>query len=246
MPSEEFISIVIPTLNEERYLETTLRAIRNQNFDGSYEIIVSDGGSKDRTIEIAKKYRTKIVKSKSKGIGVGRNEGAKKAKGDIIVFIDGDTLLIPNTLSEIVKAFKDDKQLVGVAVPLLPMSSNAVEVIIFLSVNAFVKLNIGRGKGNARVVGACCAYKKSYFDQVGGFNEKIGALEDFDLSEKISLLGKIKYLEGTIALVSTRRIAKWGKVKSIQKYISLYLKHLLTEKGFEKFSIKKESYEPIR
>lgn len=240
-----FVSIIIPTLNEEIYLEPTLKAIKNQIYDGPYEIIVSDGGSKDRTLEIAAKYANKIINVGKKGIGVGRNAGAKKARGDIIVFIDADTLLIYNTLSEIVNAFRDGG-VVGAAVPLLPLSTKAGDIIIFLGVNGFVKLNAERGKGNAKVVGACCAYRKSSFDESGGFDEKVGALEDFDLSEKISKLGKIKYVEETLALVSTRRITKWGKIKSVKNYTSLYLKHLLREKGFTQFSIKDDSYKPIR
>lgn len=240
-----FVSIIIPTLNEENYLEPTLKAIRNQSYEGSCEIIVSDGGSNDKTLKIAEKYADKVIRIKRQGIGIGRNAGAKVAKGEIMVFIDADTLLIYNTLTEIVKAFKA-KEIVGVAVPLLPISSKVGDILIFLGVNRFVKFNIEHGRGNARVVGACCAYRKSVFDEVGGFDEELEALEDFNLSEKISNLGKIKYVKETMALVSTRRITKWGKIKSIEKYTSLYLKHLLSERGFDQFSIKKGSYKPIR
>ena len=240
-----FVSIIIPTLNEEMYLEPTLRSIKNQSYDGPYEIIVSDGGSKDRTLEIAKKYADKIIKVRKKGIGTGRNAGAKESEGEILIFIDADTLLIYNTLAEIIKTFRD-REIVGAAVPLLPISTKAVDVIIFLGINGFVKLNAEHGKGHARVVGSCCAYRKSVFEKVGGFDEEIRALEDFNLSEKISNLGKIKYVEETLALVSTRRIAKWGRIKSVKNYTSLYLKHLLREKGLGQFSIKEESYKPVR
>ncbi len=240
-----FVSIIIPTLNEEMYLEPTLKAIKSQIYNGQYEIIVSDGGSKDRTLEIAGKYADKIIRAKKKGIGAGRNAGAGEAKGEIIFFIDADTILIYNTLDEIVNAF-EDKEIAGVAVPLLPISTKTGDVIIFLAVNGFVKLNAERGKGHARVVGSCCAYRKSVFDEVGGFDEAIGALEDFNLSERISNLGKIKYVEKTMALVSTMRIARWGKIKSVKNYTSLYLKHLLREKGLSQFSIKGEDYRPIR
>ena len=84
------ISIIIPTKNEERYLPGLLESIKKQTVQ-PYEIIVADAGSTDRTVEIAKKYGAKVIKG---GLpGVGRNNGAKVAKGDIFVFLDADAVL---------------------------------------------------------------------------------------------------------------------------------------------------------
>ncbi|WP_455277642.1 glycosyltransferase [[Eubacterium] cellulosolvens] len=239
------ISIVIPTLNEEEYLEPTLKAIKHQDYKGTYEIIVSDGGSKDSTVKIANKYADKIVTTKKKGIAIGRNAGAKQAKGDILVFIDADTQLFCNTLSSIIDAFKDEL-IIGLAIPLFPFGMKTGDVILFLGFNEFIKRTMERGKGKAKIVGACCAYRKSSFDQVNGFNEGLTTLEDFDLSERISKLGKIKYIENTMALVSTRRIAKWGRIKAVERYLSLYLKHLLSKRGLDLRSLIKVDYKPIR
>ncbi len=230
-------------MNEGKYLEPTLRALRNQTYDGKYEIIVSDSYSEDETLEIAEKYADRIVRVDKRGIAAGRNAGAKEARGEILVFIDADTLTIHNTLAEIVGAFEEE--VVGVAVPVLPLSPKTGDILLFLGFNEFVKVNVELGKGRARVVGACCGYRKRSFDQVGGFNEALQTLEDFDLSERISKLGKIKYIQETMALVSTRRIIKWGKRKSVEKYLSLYLRHLLTERGLKHVS-KKIDYQPVR
>ena len=73
------ISFIIPTLNEEKTIENTLRCL--DAFSGEKEIIVSDGGSKDKTIEIASKYTNKIVihkDSKRQNIAQGRNAGARR------------------------------------------------------------------------------------------------------------------------------------------------------------------------
>jgi glycosyltransferase involved in cell wall biosynthesis len=242
---KNFISIIIPTLNEEKYLEPTLKAIKHQDYKGGCEIIVSDGGSKDRTIEIADKYADKIVKTNKKGIAVGRNAGAKHAEGDILVFIDADTQLFYNLLSCIVGAFEGE-EIIGVAVPVFPFGMKTSDVILFLGFNEFIKRTVERGKGKAKIVGSCCAYGKSTFDQVNGFDEKIKTLEDFDLSERVSKLGEIKYIENTMALVSTRRIAKWGRIKAVERYLSLYLKHLLNKRGLDLRSLVKIDYKPIR
>ncbi|MEM5873123.1 MAG: glycosyltransferase, partial [Candidatus Aenigmatarchaeota archaeon] len=66
------ISVIIPTYNEEKYIEDTLLSIKYQRFNYPYEIIVSDSNSKDKTIEIAKKYANKIIITKKRGISIGR------------------------------------------------------------------------------------------------------------------------------------------------------------------------------
>ena len=81
------LSIIVPTLNEEEYLPKLLESIKKQDFK-DYEIIVADAGSEDKTLEIAKKRGCIITKGGS--ITVGRNNGAKVARGDIFLFLDSD------------------------------------------------------------------------------------------------------------------------------------------------------------
>jgi glycosyltransferase involved in cell wall biosynthesis len=115
------VSIIIPTLNEEKYIESTLKALKNQDYKGKYEMIVADGLSKDNTVKIAKKYVDKVVLVKEKGIAKGRNAGAKVAKGNILLFIDADTILLFNGLTELIEPFKR-KNIVGVTCPIIPIS----------------------------------------------------------------------------------------------------------------------------
>ena len=106
------LSIIIPTLNEEKYLPFLLESIKKHpeaerssrrgspvqssafvsgQIFNDFEIIIADAGSKDKTIEIAKKFGCQIVKG---GLPAkGRNEGAQIAKGDLYLFLDGDTIL---------------------------------------------------------------------------------------------------------------------------------------------------------
>lgn len=88
------ISIVIPTLNAARVLEKCLASIKIQDYPkDKLEIIIADGGSKDRTLEIAKKYGAKICKNLLKTGEAGKAAGVKKAKGKLIAFIDSDNIL---------------------------------------------------------------------------------------------------------------------------------------------------------
>lgn len=79
------VSIVIPTLNEEQNLQKVLRSIPKD----IYEVIIVDGHSKDKTVEIAKKFGAKVVFD-DKGKGSALRKGMKTAKGDIVIMMDAD------------------------------------------------------------------------------------------------------------------------------------------------------------
>jgi glycosyltransferase involved in cell wall biosynthesis len=219
------ISVIIPTLNEEKYIEKTLLSLKAQTTRLPYEVIISDGKSKDRTVEIAKKYVNKIVICNRKGISVGRNLGAKYAEGKILIFLDADTILLPNTLEEVYREVKKDN-IALVSCPLLPSSSSASFYFIYSFFNQFARNSIKVGK--PQISGAFMAVKKSVFDAVGGFDENIKTLEDFDFSEKVSKFGKVKIVDNTFVLTSPRRLKKWGIFESIFKYtFEIYLPYLL-------------------
>ncbi|MCX6723115.1 MAG: glycosyltransferase, partial [Candidatus Staskawiczbacteria bacterium] len=100
------ISIIIPALNEEKFLPLLLNSIKIQNFS-DYDIILADAGSKDKTIEIAKKFGCRIIPG---GLpGKGRNEGAKVAKGEILFFLDADSVLPDGLLKNSVDEFNKKK-----------------------------------------------------------------------------------------------------------------------------------------
>ena len=80
--SSPAISVIIPALNEEKYIGNVLDALRKQTFK-DFEIIVVDGNSTDRTREIAKKS-AKVIIEKRPRIGLARNTGAKLAKADLL------------------------------------------------------------------------------------------------------------------------------------------------------------------
>ncbi len=105
------LSIIIPALNEEKYLPLLLKSIRRQQFF-DYEIILADAGSEDKTIEIAKRYNCRIVPG---GLPAkGRNEGAKKAKGDPLFFLDADTILPDGCLKSALEEFEKRSLDIGI------------------------------------------------------------------------------------------------------------------------------------
>jgi len=232
------ISVIIPTLNEERYIEKTLLALKSQTIKLPYEIIISDANSKDRTIKIAKKYANKIIICKRRGISLGRNLGAKYAEGKILVFIDADTIVLPNTLEEVYKALKE-KNTVLVSVPVAPSSYKPSYYFLYWFYNQFSEYSIRMNK--PQVAGMFMAVKRDVFLKCGGFNEKLKILEDYDFSKRISQYGKIKIINSSFVLTSPRRIEKWGKIKGAARYLGIYLAYLLTGKD-----IGWKIYKPIR
>lgn len=88
------VSFVIPTLNAESVLDSCLKSIKKQTISPrNYEIIISDGGSTDSTISIARKYNSKVINNHLKTAEAGKAVGVKFAKGKYIALIDSDNIL---------------------------------------------------------------------------------------------------------------------------------------------------------
>ncbi|MBQ6498051.1 MAG: glycosyltransferase [Bacilli bacterium] len=104
-------SIVIPAYNVEQYIGRCLESVFNQT-SKDYEVIVVDDGCTDKSIEIAKDYDVKIVTSKHVSVSEARNLGAKKAKGEYLLFLDSDDYWDKDLLKEIKKSLDNNPDLV--------------------------------------------------------------------------------------------------------------------------------------
>lgn len=112
---QPYISFVIPTLNAQNVLDKCLKSIFNQKYPRSkYEILVIDGGSTDKTIKIAQKYHSEILKNPLKTAEAGKAVGVKYAQGEYICLVDSDNIL-PNTnwLSKMLYPFSQNNQIIG-------------------------------------------------------------------------------------------------------------------------------------
>ncbi|MHA1312850.1 MAG: glycosyltransferase [Candidatus Helarchaeota archaeon] len=131
------VSFIIPTFNEEKDIERTLLTIKNQDQTIPHEIIVVDGQSTDRTVEIAKRF-AKVLISPRRGKTFQVNHAASQAKGEILIFIDADTYLPDNYLREVYRLFQKKKDLYACGAPFFydggPFRSFWLFLFTFLSV----------------------------------------------------------------------------------------------------------------
>ncbi|MBW2976215.1 glycosyltransferase [Candidatus Woesearchaeota archaeon] len=199
------ISIIIPAWNEEKYLPQLLDSIKNQTYR-NYELIVADAGSKDQTVKIAKKYGCKVVKGGMPA--VGRNNGAKAASGNILLFLDADVQLdndfLKNASSEIRKRKID---VAGVYIH--PLTNKLIDKI-YLKIFNFCVFTTQFFYPNAYGGGIFC--KKWLHNKLGGFDETIKLGEDLDYVQRCGKHGKFRIIQTKINF-SMRRFEKEGRLK---------------------------------
>lgn len=205
------LSIIIPTLNEETVIEKLLKNLKDiHGFD--YEVIVSDGKSTDRTVEIAKSLGAKVVENpsgKRQTIGEGRNAGAAVATGDYFVFLDADVYLgDPNRFfARALDNFAKDKKLLGLSgwVRVFPEMETWGDILGYVIVSdcMFYLLN------NILRIGSTCGefqmIKADVFKRLRGFREDLVAGEDKDLFYRISRLGHTRTDPKLLILHTGRR-----------------------------------------
>ena len=203
------ISVIIPTLNERDGIS---RSIRSALGAQDVEVIVSDGGSTDGTIEVAESYGAKVVRS-PKGRGAQMNAGAKAAFGDILLFLHGDSIL-PWGYGRLVREALSDKTLslgafslrIGLPEELKdPEFRSSMGAISFWANVRSRWLSLPYGDQGFFMI-------KSLFHGLGGFPE-IPLLEDVSLVRSASKVGRIGTISATIR-TSSRRWQKLGVART--------------------------------
>lgn len=206
------ISIIIPTLNEEKLLPKLLKSIKNQKFK-DYEVIVSDAASTDKTTDIAKKYGCRLTKGGRPAIA--RNNGAKIAKGDIFLFLDSDVILPKDFLEKSIKEFKERK-LGSATVSIIPLTNRTIDKIMYWSYNLWQKVI---QYTDPHAAGVCIFTTKDVFNKVKGFDSTITFCEDHAYVKKTKKFGKFRVLNDAIVYNSIRRLYSEGRVKLTLKML---------------------------
>lgn len=193
-------SIIIPTLNEERYLPSVLDHLIN--LDGDLEIIIADGGSKDNTVKVAESFNVKVCKS-DKGKGIQINNGAGCATGEILIFLHADTFLPQNAFSLI-----NEYLLVrNVTIATFKMKFDEKSFLMDLY-SWFTKFDtIFTTFGDQVIV-----VRRSLFEELNGFPD-IPLFEDVELFRKARRKTKVYKLPSYVT-TSARRFKRKGILKT--------------------------------
>lgn len=233
------ISIIIPTLNEGKYLNRALLAIRRQKYEGDVEIIVSDSRSDDDTQEVARRHGAKVMLSERLGPAVGRNRGAQAAKGDILVFLDADTVPSEGLLTSITKMLEGNKEIVGGTCKFLPYNGSFRDWFLYILSNIAAKVMISLGV--PQDPGYCFFYRSEVFKKLGGLREDLVLNETHDLAIRSKAYGSFVYLNAPV-FTSLRRYRKVGYLRTIWMYLTSAITYFKTG-SVSKFKFK---FEPVR
>lgn len=226
------ISIVVPAYNEEKYLPATLEKINigAKNAGCESETIVVDNQSNDRTRQIAESFGAKVFTEGEHNIGRVRNTGARKAVGDVLIFIDADTL-VAETLFQKIVAVMEDKNCFGGAVAISYGEFRRNWMKFYLGGWRFWGTLFNMKQGAAQFC------RKTVFEKSGGYDEKIFMGEDIEFYWRLSKItkrlgGYLNFIEDPKVVTSTRRFDR----------MSLWKTFLLTHPFFIRLNWKRKSF----
>lgn len=199
------ISIIIPAYNEEKYIPDTLASVKQLDTNGwDIDLIVVDGGSKDKTASIAQKHGARVLRIPHRGIGFARQQGILQAKGEIIAFTDADTIVPRDWLTRHVSALCQSGVVFSYGTFRVTDGSfpyfhyiNYMQPHVLWWFHHLFHTPIAAGQN--------LAFWKEKALQVGGFDDHILVMEDTDLAIRISKIGKVKFIQDLVVISSGRR-----------------------------------------
>jgi|ETNmetMinimDraft_2_1059921.scaffolds.fasta_scaffold06463_2 glycosyltransferase involved in cell wall biosynthesis len=201
------LSIIIPTLNEEKYLPKLLDSLKKQTYT-DFEMIVADHHSSDATKSIAKAAGCRIVEG---GLPAqGRATGAKVAAGELFFFVDADCVLRDDYLERALAEIKKRKlDCAGGSISAL--DGNILDRFYFSFFNGWVRL---MQHITPHAAGCSVFCSKEHYDKIGGFNRTIKLYEEHDFVRRAAKMGKFGILSSVRIATSVRRFVAEGRLKT--------------------------------
>ena len=220
------ISIVIPAFDEGRFLPETIEHLRQaikhlgDVADQLVEIIVVDNASSDGTAAIATALGAKVISIPDHNIALVRNTGANAARGELVVFIDADTIVPENLMSRILEVM-DQPRCFGGAVDIDYQPARFL-IRVYLRLWRQIGLWLGMAQGAAQFC------RRNAFVELGGYDETIYMGEDVDFYWRLSRLaqarrGYVQLLRDVTVHPSCRRFDQWPIARILVETNPLYI-----------------------
>ena len=235
--AEPRFSLIIPAYNEEAYLPALLdsvEAARTCYAGGSeaIEVVVADNGSTDATAELARSRGCRVVREEKRVIAAVRNAGARNASGHILVFIDADNTMHPDTFNAIDKSLATGKVAAGATGVKMERMSFGIAVTYGLMVPLVWLTRMDTG------VVFC---RRKDFDIIGGYNEKLLFAEDVQFLWDLMRLGRkrgqrLTRITSARAIFSTRKFDRFGDWHYIWMPLRLLYGILFSKSSMEKLA----------
>lgn len=195
MKSMKSVSIIIPTFNREKLIPRAIESVLSQDFEGEIEIVISDDGSIDDTLKIARSFGDKIrivlkpTDCKTQGPSSTRNRGIAVASNSYILFLDSDDYFFPGHIQKMVDAIEENPEFGYVFCRILEINETTTPATFSLWTKAEIGereiLNLNISSHNVAQTNGFI-FKREVFDKVGVFHEDIYHGEDIDLWMRIS------------------------------------------------------------
>lgn len=223
-----YFSIIIPAHNEERNIGTLLDTIAKQSYI-DFEVIVSDSDSEDETCKVIEGYRNKLpslalLEEKMQNVSAARNNGAKYAQGEYLIFFDADVFIEKHFLKEVKHHIQLDHPTM-MAMWNRPSPPSWRGRLIFGVMNRLVHV---LQNTHPAANGPGIIMKRSLFESINGFDQTIFFGEDYDIVKRAHEKGGImKVYTNPLFFVSTRRFEKEGVIVSLYKSVTALLHQLL-------------------
>ncbi|RZM79594.1 TIGR04283 family arsenosugar biosynthesis glycosyltransferase [Leptolyngbya iicbica] len=220
------VSIIIPVFNEASALNRTLRCLQILD-PPAHEIIVVDGGSTDATVAIATQHQATVIIAPQRGRAPQMNAGAELATGAILCFVHGDTL-VPDDLVAVLRQTLADAAIAGGGFISIMAGGQRTRwgVTLHNALKTYYAPLIFRPRrffrdGLRVLFGDQAIFcRRRDFWACGGFDATLPIMEDADLCQRLSTLGRICQLNRVVQS-SDRRVAQWGTLKANFIYLAI-------------------------
>lgn len=233
------ISVVIPAYNEEMRIERSLSALVNQTVPREmYEIIVVDGGSNDKTREIAEQYADEVFIQTSPRVAGARNDGFLSSKYDLVATTDADSVVSPNWVESVINSFSEPEVVLSYGPVTSIDKESGTKRYVYLF-NGLIWFGAHTNLYHY-TLGCNTAFRKEALIKAGLYRI-LDAGDDLEIAVRMRKMGKVMFSPDMRVGFDFRRYEQFGFWRTIYEWYSIVLqggiseKYTYTRRQYDKF-----------